>query len=67
MRISEAIEQLGLLPGDKIFIRQYRKDGEEEITIQDLETSLLNKEIKYIQHHYGGKENNYNCYRFILK
>ena len=67
MKINEAIEQLGLLPDDKIFIRQYRKEGETEMIVQDLDAALLNKEIKYIQHHYGGKENNYNCYRFILQ
>ena len=66
MELTKIIEQLKLLPEDKIFIRQYRKDGEEEIRIQDLDDRILKRKVKYVQHHYGGKQHNYNCYRFIL-
>lgn len=67
MKVIEMIESLGLSPDDKIFVRHYRKDGEEELLVQDLDDSLLKKKVKYVQHHYGGKQNNYNCYRLILE
>lgn len=69
MKLEQLIKELELMPEDKIFIRQYKKDGEKEFLVEDLkdENRLLKRKVKYLQHHYGGKQNNYNCYRFILE
>lgn len=67
MELQKIIEQLGLLPNDKVFLRQYRKDGEEEMILCDIDDHTLKKNVKHVQHHYGGKQNDYNCYRFILE
>lgn len=69
MTIGHLIKQLELMPEDKIFIRRYRRDGEKELCVQDLseDDKLMKSKVKYLQHHYGGKQNDYNCYRFILE
>lgn len=66
IKLKEVIEELELNDEQKVFIRFYKKSEELSMNVSEIKKELLNKTVKLIQHHYGGKDNNYNCYRFIL-
>ena len=66
VKLKYVIKELKLKPDDKVFIRFYKKPEEQLLLVSEINSAILDKPVKLIQHHYGGRKYEYNCYRFIL-
>lgn len=66
--LKKAIKELNLKPDDTIFIHRYKKTNEDlPVSVKDVDSKLLSKDVKVIMKNYGGIDYNYSCYKFVLE
>ena len=66
--LKMALKEMQLKPNEEVLVYTYGKRGSDSkpLTIENIPTKLLKKEVMLIQPHQGGIEHEYSLYKFVV-